>query len=257
VGGCVKVGVKRVRTATAVKRNLDGHTYNQHQEWGLRAAPKDDITYADADGLETVTHYLCADNCPVHALDEQAGERKSGKKTAGQPQGVNFQQSHKRIAQYDIPASTGSASRFFTIFPPEPPLFYASKASRREREQGIEGMEAKPGTARMVASEWKADDRHPEGGYPTAPQSVSRNHHPTVKSLALMSWLITLITPPGGIVLDPFAGSGSTGVSAIKGGWDFIGIEQEGDYVDIGRARCTWAEREAAKHNAQQLRMAV
>ena len=63
------------------------------------------------------------------------------------------------------------------------------------------------------------------------------NNHPTVKPLALMTYLIKLVTPEGGLVLDPFMGSGSTGVSAIQNGFSFIGIEREADYLDIASNR--------------------
>jgi site-specific DNA-methyltransferase (adenine-specific) len=64
-----------------------------------------------------------------------------------------------------------------------------------------------------------------------------RNHHPTVKPTALMRYLCRLVTPPGGIVLDPFTGSGSTGKAAVSEGFDFVGIEREAEYVEIARAR--------------------
>lgn len=63
------------------------------------------------------------------------------------------------------------------------------------------------------------------------------NTHPTCKSTALMAYLIRLVTPPGGLVLDPFLGSGSTGVSAVKEGFAFIGIEKEQEYYDIASKR--------------------
>jgi site-specific DNA-methyltransferase (adenine-specific) len=63
------------------------------------------------------------------------------------------------------------------------------------------------------------------------------NRHPTVKPTALMRYLCRLVTPPGGLVLDPFAGSGSTGKAAVAEGFRFIGIEREADYVEIARAR--------------------
>lgn len=63
------------------------------------------------------------------------------------------------------------------------------------------------------------------------------NKHPTVKSTKLMSYLITLVTPPGGTVLDPFMGSGSTGVAAIRDGFDFVGIEKEEEYFNIAESR--------------------
>jgi DNA modification methylase len=63
------------------------------------------------------------------------------------------------------------------------------------------------------------------------------NVHPTVKSTKLMSYLIKLITPPGGTVLDPFAGSGSTGVAALSQGFGFLGIESDAEYCEIARKR--------------------
>jgi len=66
---------------------------------------------------------------------------------------------------------------------------------------------------------------------------AERNGHPTVKPVDLMQWLCRLITPPGGTVLDPFTGSGSTGMAALREGFDFIGIEREPGYVEIARAR--------------------
>lgn len=68
------------------------------------------------------------------------------------------------------------------------------------------------------------------------------NTHPTVKSTKLMEYLITLITPPDGIVLDPFMGSGSTGVAAKRLGFNFIGIEREPEYMDIAKCRLTQVE---------------
>jgi site-specific DNA-methyltransferase (adenine-specific) len=70
------------------------------------------------------------------------------------------------------------------------------------------------------------------------------NHHPTVKPLALMRWLVRLITPPGGTVLDCFAGSGSTGVACVAEGVNFCGIELSEDYAAIARARIEAATRQ-------------
>jgi site-specific DNA-methyltransferase (adenine-specific) len=67
------------------------------------------------------------------------------------------------------------------------------------------------------------------------------NKHPTVKALALMRWLVRLITPPGGVVLDPFMGSGSTGVAAILEGFRFFGIEQEEASFTTALARINYA----------------
>jgi DNA modification methylase len=63
---------------------------------------------------------------------------------------------------------------------------------------------------------------------PLACERGDRNDHPTVKPIDLMRWLVRLVTPPGGTVLDPFTGSGTTGCAAVLEGFDFIGIEREG-----------------------------
>ena len=71
-----------------------------------------------------------------------------------------------------------------------------------------------------------------------------RNNHPTVKPIALMAWLIRLVTPPGGVVLDPFMGSGSTGIAALREGARFVGIEREPEYFRIATARIEAAQRD-------------
>jgi site-specific DNA-methyltransferase (adenine-specific) len=69
------------------------------------------------------------------------------------------------------------------------------------------------------------------------PVQPKKNNHPTVKPTDLMRYLINLITPPNGVVLDPFMGSGSTGKAAVRCGLNFIGIEKEQEYMDIAKAR--------------------
>ena len=106
-------------------------------------------------------------------------------------------------------------------------LFFTSKANRREREAGCETL-----TLRRV----------PIYARPAEKVRMARNAHPTVKPLALMRWLTRLICPPGGTVLDLFAGSGSTGAAALLEDRRFIGIEREADYVPVARARIAhWA----------------
>jgi site-specific DNA-methyltransferase (adenine-specific) len=72
----------------------------------------------------------------------------------------------------------------------------------------------------------------------------ARNHHPTVKPLSLMRWLVRLVTPPGGVVLDPFTGSGTTGMAAVMEGFAFIGVEQDAEYIEIARRRIAWAQEQ-------------
>ena len=110
----------------------------------------------------------------------------------------------------------GSAARFF----------YCAKTSASERDYGLEEMELK------VAGGLK--DRE-DGSLGSV--TKRRNHHPTVKPLALMRYLCRLVTPPNGKVLDPFLGSGSTGVAALREGFRFVGIEKEEQYMEIARRR--------------------
>jgi len=107
-------------------------------------------------------------------------------------------------------------------------FFYCAKASRSERNAGLEGMPEK-----------RPDERTNTGMGTFVEKGVAKqsNHHPTVKPIELMRYLVRLVTPPGGIVLDPFAGSGSTGVACAEEGFGFIGIEREAEYCEIARAR--------------------
>jgi site-specific DNA-methyltransferase (adenine-specific) len=108
-------------------------------------------------------------------------------------------------------------------------LFYCAKATRAEREAGCEQL-----PTRLVRI---------YNGHHHPPRLVS-NLHPTVKPLSLMRWLVRLITPPGGLVLDPFTGSGSTGIATVLEGRMFVGIERESQYVDVACARLThWAQK--------------
>ena len=113
-------------------------------------------------------------------------------------------------------------------------FFYVAKASKRERNAGLEGMPEALGGSLSGGNDKRKGDK---------PQlSMRANHHPTVKPIALMEYLIRLVTPPGGNVLDPFMGSGTTGVAAIKNGVNFIGIEREAEYYKIAEARINKAK---------------
>ena len=112
-------------------------------------------------------------------------------------------------------------------------FFYCAKASKSDRDEGLDAF------AEQEFVQWQTGN-----GTSGKPSSMSegrdtqrRNIHPTVKPTDLMAYLIRLVTPPGGVVLDPFAGSGSTGKAAIREGFKFIGIEREAEYLAIARAR--------------------
>jgi DNA modification methylase len=107
------------------------------------------------------------------------------------------------------------------------PLIYRSKASRSEREKGLDGMPLKNNMRVNAPRECEADKV----------AEKTRNFHPTVKPLALMRYLCRLITPPGGLVLDPFGGSGTTALAAIQEGFHYLLIEQQPEYCEIARKR--------------------
>ena len=126
-------------------------------------------------------------------------------------------------------------------FPSAARFFYCAKASKADRDEGCEGLEAKR-TAKLAGADNDRTDLDPVSErFRTSP---SRNHHPTVKPTALMRYLCRLVTPPSGIVLDPFMGSGSTGKAAMLEGFDFVGIEKEADYIKIAEARVAKAKAE-------------
>jgi len=103
--------------------------------------------------------------------------------------------------------------------------FYCAKASKKDRDDGLDGFNiGKVGHGNLGPSIERFN-------------TVGRNTHPTVKPTALMQYLVRLITPPNGIVLDPFMGSGSTGKACMLEGFNFIGIEKEQEYLEIAEAR--------------------
>ena len=131
----------------------------------------------------------------------------------------------------------GSAARFF----------YCAKASKSDRNEGLDDLPERA----SAASEFRPN--HTEGaaagedGNPYGRWSPVRNAHPTVKPTALMQWLVRLVTPPGGTVLDPFTGSGSTGVACAREGFSFVGCEMTAEYVPIIRGRVGYAYDKAAR----------
>jgi site-specific DNA-methyltransferase (adenine-specific) len=123
-------------------------------------------------------------------------------------------------------------------------FFYVAKPSRRERDFGCEHLPAKSGGEATGREDDSAGVNNPRAG--AGRTGGARNFHPTVKPVALMRYLVRLITPVGGVVLDPFLGSGTTGMAARYEGRDFIGIEREEDYFYIAVSRIYAVEDEVA-----------
>lgn len=120
---------------------------------------------------------------------------------------------------------SGGASRFF----------YVAKPGRAERDLGCDHLPVKSGGEATDREDGSAGTQNPRAG--AGRNGGARNFHPTVKPVDLMRYLVRLVTPPGGAVLDPFAGSGTTGMAALLERRPFIGVEREAEYVEIARAR--------------------
>lgn len=158
------------------------------------------------------------------ALDAQTGTLTSGSRAAGVRKGMGFNGATGDGGPA-LKASSGGASRFF----------YVAKASRSERDAGCEALPTRSGGEATDREDGSAGTESPRAG--AGRTGGARNIHPTVKPVELMRWLCRLVTPPGGVVLDPFSGSGSTGVAALREGFVFIGCEREPQYAEIATHR--------------------
>lgn len=121
-----------------------------------------------------------------------------------------------------VDCGTGSAARFF----------YCAKASKRDRNEGLDHFPAVQTNFAAGTGLSKNGD-----GSPRNQEATAKNPHPTVKPTDLMRYLCRLVTPPGGLIVDPFAGSGSTGKAAALEGFQFLGFELDPQYAAIANAR--------------------
>lgn len=157
-------------------------------------------------------------------LDEQSGVLKSGNLLPGHKQtghGDKYSYRADAVIQKPYGGDSGGASRFF----------YVAKASKKERNAGLDGEVKQKQGARPNSAD--ASGKFPDHDH----RETGGNNHPTVKPVKLMEYLCKLITPPNGIILDPFMGSGSTGVAAKRLDYTFIGIEMSEDYIKIAEKR--------------------
>lgn len=152
-------------------------------------------------------------------------DTKSGSRKAGE-YGLMGYHGADAAPMPSVDGDSGSAARFF----------YCAKASRADRDAGLGHLPKKEGG--MVSNTSGQHITRRDEGYKPEPRA---NIHPTVKPTTLMQWLCRLITPPGGVILDPFMGSGSTGKAAVLEGFQFVGCEREDEYMPIAMARVAWA----------------
>jgi DNA modification methylase len=230
---CKRIGTKKVKGS-----QLD-HVCSSEATNGIyhpRAAQRKQ-GYTDADGLEEVETWDCHPSCPSWEF-AKAGETRSGamKREVSAYEGESTTGFLRgRSGPSNQHGDSGSVSRFFKScqFTEEDlqAFVYVAKASRAERDNGLIG--------KIPITKTHSSYGEYAGTKDHAPNSNSelRNRHPTVKPLELMKYLVRLVTPPNGIILDPFAGSGTTLLAAKQEGFRFIGIEKEAEYHEIARKR--------------------
>jgi len=131
-------------------------------------------------------------------------------------------------------------------------IYQCAKPSRAEKEQGLEHLEPTTGADAVGRTEGSAGLDNPRAGAGRTAEEI-RNIHPTVKPLKLMRWLVRLVTPEGGTVLDPFAGSGTTLCAAMLENRHSIGCELTAEYLPIIHGRVQWAIDEYYRENQQLL----
>lgn len=153
-------------------------------------------------------------------LDEQSGTLKSGQPGKRTKEWTGYATGLGKLEQESGYGDSGGASRFF----------YVAKASKRERNAGL-------GDLPLREAGIKNDSGRGFSESDPNKKIMMQNHHPTVKPIKLMEYLVRLITPPGGTVLDPFMGSGTTGIAAKNLGFGFVGIERSEEYFEIAKRR--------------------
>jgi site-specific DNA-methyltransferase (adenine-specific) len=219
---CVEIGVVE-----------ESYAINKTEEW-TGFGQKERPDYESTEQKVSTVLYECVDGCPVKELDEQSGQSTS---KVGNPRGTTkkglFANSEFNKVGKEHNDS-GGASRFF----------YVAKANKKDRNEGLDGLIEK-GKVYNGTSEDSAGKApgSVEDKFTTKPQT---NFHPTVKPTSLMEYLVALVCPVGGVVLDPFTGSGSTGKAAIRKGMKFVGIEMTDEYLPIIKGRL---EHEINKKN--------
>lgn len=177
---------------------------------------------------------IILDPYTAELLDEQSGVTSGKIGMTKHSSGTNsvygdFARTEQSLISDGI-SDKGGASRFF----------YVAKASKRDRNEGLEGLPTR--------NRYQAGGVGGTGGWRDVEAAINAtptaNFHPTVKPTSLMEYLIKLVTPEGGTVLDPFTGSGSTGKAALLNGFQFIGIELTEEYLPIIEGRLRWANEQ-------------
>lgn len=206
---CQRIGTKKVKGHKGYPNGPGGLWSKEYQQksqiaknWNNASSVVDNepwVGYADADGMETIESWDCAPDCPSWEF-AKAGKRLPGRD--GTKKTITSTSMFNNGGPVEVKkyCDAGSVSRFFKSCQPDvPPFVYMSKASKSDRGEG--------------------------------------NTHCTTKPSSLIQYLCKLITPPGGIILDPFSGSGTLAIAAIRENFHYICIEKESEYIEICKSR--------------------
>ena len=213
---CELKGLKKVGTGKDGGYNYEGNVY-EVEGFVPKNSPNANSNY----GQETIEHWECHEDCPIRIMDEQSGDKSKSN---------------------NLVNDSGGSSRFF----------YCAKASKSERNNGLPEQisnritpmsgRGQGGLKCKICNKWKNSGNPctcdiPEFEEIKFNSTPNFNGHPTVKPVKLMQYLVRMVTPPNGIVLDPFCGSGTTGIACKLEGFDFVGMEQDAEYCKIAEAR--------------------
>ena len=222
--GALRVGACRIATGESTQRENSGRM-------GYHGA--DGVILSGGDGGRWPAN-LALDEEAAAALDEQSGFRRPGEIPARRSD-VGYQGRAAGTCGERVVLDTGGgASRFF----------YCAKANKGDRDEGLDHLPEVEDETHDLGAKL---ERWPDGSLRprVTPPAKRRNAHPTVKPEALMRWLSRLVCPPWGELLDPFAGSGSTGKAAALEGLRATCVEREPDFAEVARARVEAALRRA------------
>jgi len=236
--GALNIDGSRIGTTD----NLNGGRYSDNKQ------EQDSQTYGAGMNKRSAEDYsqplgrwpanVILDEYSAEILDEQTGELKAATSRTARDKHVPMPNNPQLgdLVKHPVYGDTGGASRFF----------YCAKASKRDRNEGLDELPKKDIHSGNPNTHGTLEIYGERQGEPR------QNFHPTVKPTDLMRYLVKLVTPPNGTVLDPFTGSGSTGKAAILEGFRFVGIELTEDYIPIIEGRLKHAEQLKAEQQDKE-----
>lgn len=242
---CECVGTKKVKPSNGSgKASEKGGGFNKGM-FGNGNSDNIGGGFTDENGEETIEDWNCHEDCPIKILDEQSGSVGGDSRKSKSTYDKGIWGNAKAVESKALYNDKGGASRFF----------YVAKASQKERNKGLEDFDKKP-----LAFSNQAKAELARGNTEFADETKMHNkvqfranNHPTIKPIKLMQYLVRLVTPPNGVVLDPFMGSGTTGIACKLEGFDFVGMEQDENYHKIAQARIeNYVDEEQVKKQEKQ-----